>query len=133
MNRPKKLERCLLVGGPQDGKWRDVDPMDMVIEARDTQPLSCRAPIDPMQASVTIRRVVYQRLPWKVGAEEIRSVFVLEGMTPAQLFDAFLQCYGQQAEAFAEKQRLEQELKDTQNVLAACHRVLEAERAGRKE
>lgn len=128
------MERCLLVGGPHDGKWRAIDATTMVIEVNDIPPVSCHyPPTEPMEASVTIRRVLYQRQPWKVGAEDVRSVFVAEGMTPAQLFDALLRCYGQQAEAFAEKQRIEQELKDTQRVLAACNHVLQAERAARTQ
>lgn len=102
----KSMQRVLLVGGPLDGQWKEVDVNNCFAEFSHSElppPAELLLPIVPPPAElplpiVTMReRLVYERTTWSIGDDHtstgaVRHVYVIGGGR-AQLFDKLLQGY----------------------------------------
>jgi len=125
MSRP--FERVLLVGGPFDGTWREVEQGSTFIEAVHYPPASCAyAPAGPDAMMATFTRYRYDRQGWTVQGDpqkpnEYRFVFT-HGHTSATLFDRLLEKYAPTSEQ--QIKQLEEELRFTRESLRIANEMI---------
>lgn len=101
----KEMKSVLLVGGPFDGHWKEVDTSLQVVEVMhsDLVPVEnwpANGPPPSMPSSTTFTRHAYTRTTWSVSENEYNTpgsrfvyVAVTDRISTGALFDKLLEGY----------------------------------------
>lgn len=97
--------RCMLVGGPADGEWHDVDVdgagvpvyVTQVVE-RTKAPVLARDYARQAETCVPMRKHLYHRQTWRSGPNDPYTyIFVHDDRSAGWVMEQLLQGYGQRA------------------------------------